>query len=128
MPRTMYTCCGLLTAYCSLLTTDYSLLTTHYCSRLPTHYSLLTTHYSQVGNASRPFMSRLSTANRMGTTQQQQSRASVAAGGRGSSGAPPPPLRRCMSTRAQLACPAFGLLLEMLDVEHLLSAVELERI
>ena len=68
----------------------------------------------------------------MGTTQQQQSRASVAAGGRGSSGAPPPPmpppLRRRMSTRAQLACPAFSLLLEMVDVEHLLSAAELERI
>ena len=84
---------------------------------------------SQVVNASRHFMRRLSTANREGTAQQRQSRSTAGGspGDRRSAGAPAP-LRRRMSTRAQLACPAFGLLLEMVDVEHLLSAVELERI
>jgi len=80
---------------------------------------------------------RLSAENRNTTLQQQQhKKQSIAAGGGGrritqariTQPTPPAPLQRRMSTRAQLACPAFGLLLEMVDVEHLMSSVELERI
>ena len=91
---------------------------------------------SQVANASRHVVRRLSAENRNTTLQQQHKKQSIAAGGGGrritqariTQPTPPAPLQRRMSTRAQLACPAFGLLLEMVDVEHLLSSVELERI
>jgi len=91
---------------------------------------------SQVANASRHVVRRLSAENRNTTLQQQHKKQSIAAGGGGrritqariTQPTPPAPLQRRMSTRAQLACPAFGLLLEMVDVEHLMSSVELERI